>query len=105
MLRVPLRVGVVCAAALSLMYSSMHSPGGTVNRVERTLLNFFMRRGVRGGFFGALEGCFAGDFGGCGEARMGGFAAEFRGFWAGRGCGAAIQRTADMGELTGRKFF
>lgn len=22
-----------------------------------------MRRGVRGGFFGALEGCFAGDFG------------------------------------------
>lgn len=55
--------GVVCAASLSLMYSSMHSPGKGVNRVERTLLNFFMRRGVRGGVFGALEGCFAGDFG------------------------------------------
>ena len=55
--------GVVCAAPLSLMYSSMHSPGGGVNRVERTLLNFFMWRGVRGGFFGAPEGCFAGDFG------------------------------------------
>lgn len=40
----------------------MHSLEGAVNRVERTLLNFFMWRGVRGGFFGALEGCFAGDF-------------------------------------------
>ena len=55
--------GVVCAASLSLMYSSMHSPSGGVNRVERTLLNFFMRRGVRGGCFRAPEGCFAGDFG------------------------------------------
>ena len=45
------------------MYSSMHSPGGAVNRVERTLLNFFMRRGVRGGYFKALEGRLAGDFG------------------------------------------
>lgn len=34
---------------------------------------------------------------------MGGFAAEFRGFWAGRGCGATIQRTADMGGLVGAK--
>ena len=41
----------------------MHSPGRGVNRVERTLLNFFMRRGVRGGYFRAPEGCFAGDFG------------------------------------------
>lgn len=49
--------------SLSLMYSSMHSPGRGVNRVERTLLNFFMWRGVRGGVFGALEGCIAGDFG------------------------------------------
>lgn len=55
--------GVVCAASLSLMYSSMHSLGGAVNRVERTLLNFFVRRGVRGGIFRALERCFAGDFG------------------------------------------
>ena len=54
---------MVCAASLSLVYSSMHSLGGAVNRVERTLLNFFSRRCVRGGFFGALEGCFAGDFG------------------------------------------
>ena len=36
---------------------------------------------------------------------MGGFAAEFRGFWAGRGCGEAIQRTADMGKRSGRKNF
>ena len=63
MLRVPPPCGVVCAAALSLMYSSMHPLKGRVNRVERTLLNFFMWRGVRGGVFGALEGCFAGDFG------------------------------------------
>ena len=45
------------------MYSSMHPLKGRVNRVERTLLNFFMWRGVRGGYFGTLEGCFAGDFG------------------------------------------
>lgn len=49
--------------SLSLMYSSMHPLEGAVNRVERTLLNFFVRRDLRGGFFGALEGCFAGDFG------------------------------------------
>ena len=36
---------------------------------------------------------------------MGGFAAEFRGFWAGRGCSAAIQRTADMDSRSGRKKF
>ena len=63
MLRVPPPCGVVCAAPLSLMYSSMHSLEGAVNRVERTLLNFFVWSGVRGGFFGALPGCFAGDFG------------------------------------------
>ena len=40
----------------------MHPLGGSVNRVERTLLNFFSRLCVRSGFFGALEGCFAGDF-------------------------------------------
>lgn len=55
--------GVVCAAPLSLMYSSMHSPDWGVNRVERTLLNFFMWRGVRGGVFGAPEARFAQGFG------------------------------------------
>lgn len=55
--------GVVCAAPLSLMYSSMHPLEGPVKRLERTLLNFFVRRGVKGGFFRALEGRFAGDFG------------------------------------------
>ena len=49
--------------SLSLMYSSMHSPEGAVNRVERTLLNFFVRGGVRGGCFEVPEGYFAGDFG------------------------------------------
>ena len=36
---------------------------------------------------------------------MGGFTAEFRGFWVARGRGAAIQRTADADGLTGRKNF
>ena len=54
--------GVVCAASLSLMYSSMHPSGRGVNRVERTLLNFFSRRLVRDGFSGVSEGCSAGDF-------------------------------------------
>ena len=36
---------------------------------------------------------------------MGGFTAEFRGFWAERGRGAAIQRTADMDGQSGRKNF
>ena len=44
------------------MYSSMHPLGGAVKRLERTLLNFFVWSGVRGGFFGALEGRFAEDF-------------------------------------------
>ena len=60
---------------------------------------------MRGGFFGAPEGRFAGDFWGGGEARMGGFAAEFRGFWVARGRGAAIQRTADTDGLSVRKIF
>ena len=41
----------------------MHPLGRSVNRVERTLLNFFSRVCVRGGFLGALAGRFAGDFG------------------------------------------
>lgn len=54
--------GVACAASLSLMYSSMHPLRGRVNRVERTLLNFFSWRRVRGRFFGVPEGRFVGDF-------------------------------------------
>lgn len=34
---------------------------------------------------------------------MGGFAADFRGFWVARGCGEAIQRTADTGGVVGAK--
>lgn len=41
----------------------MHPLRECVNRVERTLLNFFMQRVVRGGFFGVLGRRFAGDFG------------------------------------------
>ena len=41
----------------------MHPLKGRVNRVERTLLNFFVRRGVRGGVFRVPRRCFAGDFG------------------------------------------
>ena len=36
---------------------------------------------------------------------MGGFTAEFRGFWVARGRGAAIQRTADTAGQPGRKNF
>lgn len=49
--------------SLSLMYSSMHPLRGRVNRVERTLLNFFMQRGVRGGFFRVPGQCFTGKIG------------------------------------------
>ena len=62
MLRMPPRVGRSARLPLSLMYSSMHSPSWGVNRVERTLLNFFVWRGVKGGFFGVLDGRFTGDF-------------------------------------------
>lgn len=55
--------GVVCAASLSLMYSSMHPLGRAVKRLERTLLNFFSWRRVRGGFLGVPEGCFKGEIG------------------------------------------
>ena len=48
--------GVVCAAPLSLMYSSMHPLGGVVNRVERKRLNFFSWECVRGGFSGLRSG-------------------------------------------------
>ena len=57
-------------------------------------------RGFRGS-----EAAFCGWFWGGGEARMGGFAAEFRGFWGARGCGAAIQRTVDTAGVIGRKNF
>ena len=49
--------------SLSLMYSSMHPLRGCVNRVERTLVNFFSRRCVRGGFFRVLGQCFTGKIG------------------------------------------
>lgn len=94
--------GGLCGS-LSLMYSSMHSPGMGVNRVERTLLNFFMRSGVRVGFFGVPGRRFAGDF-----------EVAARRTWAvlprnsgvfGQTAGAAIQRTADTGGHSGRKIF
>ena len=105
MLRVPPPCGVVCAASLSLMYSSMHSPGRGVNRVERTLLNFFVWSGVRGGFFGALEGYFAGDFGAA--ARRGWAVLPRNSAVFGWGAGGAWQfsaRRTGAGQL-GEKFF
>lgn len=91
--------------SLSLMYSSMHSPSWGVNIVERTLLNFFMRRGVRGGCFRAPEGCFAGDFEAAARRAWAVLPRNSGVFGAGQGRGTAIQRTADMGGLTGRKNF
>lgn len=61
--------------------------------------------GRKGWVFRSPGGVFCGRFWGGGAARMGGFAAEFRGFWTGRGCGAAIQRTADSaGAVWAKKF-
>ena len=51
-----------------------------------------------GGLGAPYIGC-TGRFLGGGEARMDGFTAEFRGFRSGRGCGAAIQHTADAAGL------
>ena len=48
---------------------------------------------------------FCGGFRGGGEVRVGGFTAEFRGFWVARGRGAAIQRTADAAGVIERKNF
>ena len=48
---------------------------------------------------------FCGENRGGSEARMGGFAAEFRGFWVARGRGAAIQCTADSAGTIGQKNF
>ena len=67
-----------------------------------------MRRGVRGGVFGALEGCFAGDFGAATRHEWdadGAFCRGIPGFWPGRGRGAAIQRTADADRVVGQKNF
>lgn len=63
--------GAVLRDSLSLMYSSMHSLGRGVNRVERTLLNFFSRRCVRGGFFMVPGRRFAGDFGAAARCEWG----------------------------------
>ena len=90
--------------SLSLMYSSMHPLGRSVNRVERTLLNFFVRRSVRGGVFKVLERCFAGDFGRR-RGLNGAFCRGIPGFLGGVRCGAAIQRTADSTGAIGRKIF
>ena len=46
---------------------------------------------------------FCGRFWDGGEAGMGGFTAEFRGFRVARGCGVAIQCTADSAGVVGAK--
>ena len=65
----------------------------------------FFAEVCEGRIFGGSAGVFCGRFSDGGEARMGGFAAKFRGFWAGQEYGAAIQRTADTGGRSGRKIF
>lgn len=69
------------------------------------LTQLFFASSCEGRVFRGAGGVFCGENRSGGEARMGGFAAEFRGFRVAQGCGAAIQRTADMGGLTGRKIF
>lgn len=91
--------------SLSLMYSSMHSPGRGVNRVERTLLNFFMRMGARVGFFEAPGRCFAGDFGAAERREWAVLPRNSGVFGLGEGGGEAIQRTADADGHSGRKNF
>ena len=97
--------GVVCAASLSLMYSSMHSLGGAVNRVERTLLNFFVWRGVNGGVFGVLEGRFTGDFRVAARRKWAVLPRNSGGFALGEGAARRFSARRTYGARLGGKFF
>ena len=97
--------GVVCVAPLSLMYSSMHSPGRGVNRVERTLLNFFMWRGVRGGIFRAPRRRFAGDFGTAARHGWAVLPRNSRVFGLGEGAGRRFSARRTVSGGWGEKIF
>ena len=87
------------------MYSSMHPLRGRVNRVERTLLNFFMWRGVRGGVFGALEGCFAGEIGAAARRGRAVLPRNSGVFGLGEGAGRRFSARRTWAARLGEKFF
>lgn len=91
--------------SLSLMYSSMHSPGRGVNRVERTLLNFFMRRGVRGGFFEVPRRCFAGNFGAAARREWAVLPRNSGGFGLGEGAARRFSARRTLLGSRGEKIF
>lgn len=63
----------------------------------------FFVEACEGWAFQGSGAVFYGENRGGGETRMGGFAAEFRGFRAESGCGEAVQRTADSAGAVGAK--
>lgn len=87
----------------------MHPLEGTVNRVERTLLNFFSRMCVRGGFFGVLGRRFAGDFGVAARREWAVLPRNSWGFGLGKGMARrfSARRTVPgrLGEKIFKKFF
>ena len=91
--------------SLSLMYSSMHPLGRSVNRLERTLLNFFTRRGVRGDVFGVLEGCFAGDFRVVARREWAVLPRNSGGFGLGKGAARRFSARRTWAGWLGEKFF
>ena len=76
----------------------MHPLGGTVKRLEPTLLNFFSRKCVRGGFFRVLKRRFAGDFGAAARRRWAVLPRNFGVFEWGAG---AARRFSARRTLTG----
>ena len=91
--------------SLSLMYSSMHPLEGTVNRVERTLLNFFSRMCVRGGFFGVLGRRFAGDFGVAARREWAVLPRNSGGFGLGKGMARRFSARRTVPGRLGEKIF
>ena len=83
----------------------MHSLRGCVNRVERTLLNFFSRRCVRGGFFRALGRRFAGNFGATARCGRGVLPRNSGVFGWGEGAARRFSARRTWAARLGKKFF
>ena len=83
----------------------MHPLRGCVNRVERTLLNFFVWSGVRGGFFGALEGYFAGNFEAAARREWAVLPRNSRVFWWCEGAARRFSARRTVPGTRGEKIF
>ena len=83
----------------------MHPLRGRVNRVERTLLNFFSRDCVRGGFFGAWRRVFAGVFGAAARRRWAVLPRNFGVFGRLEGAERRFSARRTVPDTRGEKFF